>query len=399
MSTGKAATFSAGLIQMRSGLTPQANLDAAVQADRRGQERRRRLCADARDDQHHGGQARAAVRRDRAGGKRREPRRLPRARAQARHLPARRLARHQAVAGQGGQPLVPDRPQGRDRRALRQDPHVRRRSRQRRELSRVAQLPSRRDRRRRRPALGPARAHGLLRPALPRALPRAGRGRRSFLAIPSAFTRQTGEAHWHVLNPRPRHRERRFRAGGRAGRHARERPRDLRPFAGGRSLGPHPRRRRHRAGRDPGRDRSGRGRRGARESPVAAARPALRDRSSRWRSRRICMRCEARHDPLRARLRQRHEFESWFTELRRLRQAGQARPRHLPGLRLDQGREGDHGAALGRGTKKRGDAPPRQPAPEHAPRRPRRPERQRRSRWCRRRSASSAPSSRNCATT
>ena len=30
MSTGKAATFTAGLVQMRSGLSPAANLDAAV---------------------------------------------------------------------------------------------------------------------------------------------------------------------------------------------------------------------------------------------------------------------------------------------------------------------------------------------------------------------------------
>ena len=30
MNTGKAATFTAGLVQMRSGLSPQANLDAAV---------------------------------------------------------------------------------------------------------------------------------------------------------------------------------------------------------------------------------------------------------------------------------------------------------------------------------------------------------------------------------
>ena len=34
-------------------------------------------------------------------------------------------------------------------------------------------------------------------PALYRALAEAGS---SFLAIPSAFTQQTGEAHWHVLN-------------------------------------------------------------------------------------------------------------------------------------------------------------------------------------------------------
>jgi len=30
MTTGKAASFTAGLVQMRSGLSPQANLDAAV---------------------------------------------------------------------------------------------------------------------------------------------------------------------------------------------------------------------------------------------------------------------------------------------------------------------------------------------------------------------------------
>ena len=50
----EASTFTAGLIQMRSGLTPAANLDAAVTPDRRGARRRRRLCADAGDDQHPG---------------------------------------------------------------------------------------------------------------------------------------------------------------------------------------------------------------------------------------------------------------------------------------------------------------------------------------------------------
>src|SRR6516162_4757896 len=44
--------------------------------------------------------------------------------------------------------------------------------------------------------MGPARPYGVLRSALYRALAEAGA---SFLAIPSAFTRQTGEAHWHVL--------------------------------------------------------------------------------------------------------------------------------------------------------------------------------------------------------
>src|SRR5439155_22355297 len=48
--------------------------------------------------------------------------------------------------------------------------------------------------------LGLTVCYDLRFPALYRALAEAGA---SFLAIPSAFTRQTGEAHWHVL-PRPR---------------------------------------------------------------------------------------------------------------------------------------------------------------------------------------------------
>jgi deaminated glutathione amidase len=45
--------------------------------------------------------------------------------------------------------------------------------------------------------LGVTVCYDLRFPALYRALAEAGSG---FLAIPSAFTRQTGEAHWHVLN-------------------------------------------------------------------------------------------------------------------------------------------------------------------------------------------------------
>jgi predicted amidohydrolase len=45
--------------------------------------------------------------------------------------------------------------------------------------------------------LGITVCYDLRFPALYRALAEAGA---SFLAIPSAFTRQTGEAHWHVLN-------------------------------------------------------------------------------------------------------------------------------------------------------------------------------------------------------
>ena len=60
--------------------------------------------------------------------------------------------------------------------------------------------------------LGLTVCYDLRFPSLYRALAEAGC---SFLAIPSAFTRQTGEAHWHVLEPRPRDRERRLRAGRR----------------------------------------------------------------------------------------------------------------------------------------------------------------------------------------
>ena len=40
-----------------------------------------------------------------------------------------------------------------------------------------------------------------------------------------------------------------------------------------------------------------------------------------------------------------HEFESWFQDSARLRQAGQARLGELSPVRLGQGREGNHGAA------------------------------------------------------
>ena len=166
-------------MQMRSGRSPAANLDAAAQADRRGQAGRRRLRADARDDQHHGGQAANSC--SPRSCRRRAIASLAAFRELARKLvdpSAHRLARDQGLARQGGQPLVPDRSARRDRRALRQDPHVRRRSRQRRELSRVAQLPARRAGGAGRPAVGPARPDGLLRSALPGALPRAGGGRR-----------------------------------------------------------------------------------------------------------------------------------------------------------------------------------------------------------------------------
>ena len=277
-----------GLVQMRSGARPPANLDAAVRLIGEAKSGRRRLRAHARDDQHHGDQARAAVRRDRAGGE------TTLALATFREL-ARKLGIYlhvgsladQALARQGGQPLVPDRSaRARSSRATTRSTCSTSISPAARAIaSRAAYRPGELAVRRR-PAVGPARADDLLRSALSRrSIARWRRPAASFIAIPSAFTKQTGEAHWHVLDARARDRERLLRVRGRAGRQARERPRDVRPFAGRRSVGPHPRRRRHRAGRRDGQDRSGRGRRRARASPRCSTGGASRS-SSRWRSRR-----------------------------------------------------------------------------------------------------------------
>ena len=114
------------------------------------------------------------------------------------------------------------------------------------ELAVVADLPWGR--------LGVTICYDLRFPALYRALAEAGA---SFLSIPAAFTQQTGQAHWHVLDARARHRERLLRLRRRPRRPPRERPRDVRSFADRRSVGPHRRRRRHRAGGGARRNRSG----------------------------------------------------------------------------------------------------------------------------------------------
>jgi len=77
-----------------------------------------------------------------------------------------------------------------------------------------------------RSAVGPPRAHDLLRRALSGAVPALAESGASFITVPSAFTRKTGEAHWHTLLARPRHRERllHFRRG--PGRTAREQARE-----------------------------------------------------------------------------------------------------------------------------------------------------------------------------
>ena len=75
--------------------------------------------------------------------------------------------------------------------------------------------------------LGLTVCYDLRFPALYRALAEAGA---TMLAIPSAFTKQTGEAHWHVLMRARAIENSCFVLRRRARRQARERPRDLRPF-------------------------------------------------------------------------------------------------------------------------------------------------------------------------
>ena len=114
-------------------------------------------------------------------------------------------------------------------------------------------------------------------PALYRALAEAGA---SFLTVPSAFTRKTGEAHWHVLL-----RSRAIETGcfvfaaAQAGLHENKRE-TFWALADRRPLGRDPRRRRRRARRVPRRDRSREGRDRAQDHSVAAAWPPLRHRRS-----------------------------------------------------------------------------------------------------------------------
>ena len=108
-----------------------------------------------------------------------------------------------------------------------------------------------------------------------------------------------------------------------------------------------------------------------------------------------------RYDPLRARLRAGPRFRKLVPKLRRLRQAGEARAGDVPGLRLQQSRKGDHGAAAG-ARRRRSAAAIRRPPPAPTARRPPSPPAvagRRRSPSCRHRSANCGRSSRNCATT
>ena len=109
------------------------------------------------------------------------------------------------------------------------------------------QLPAGRDRRGHRPAVGPAGlsvCYDLGFPTLYRALAEAG----ALLAVPSAFTKQTGEAHWMCSCARARSRTARscLRPRRAASMRTAARPSDIRSSS---TPGPHPGRRRHGARR------------------------------------------------------------------------------------------------------------------------------------------------------
>jgi predicted amidohydrolase len=199
MSTSKASTFTAGLIQMRTGLTPQANLDAAV-----------RLIEEAKGAGADYVQTPEMtnlmeVKRERLFATI-APEESDPSLAAFREL-ARRLGIFVHV-GSLAIKLLPEKAANRsfliDRNgdiAARYDKiHMfdvdltggesYRESRTYRpgEIAVATDLPWGR--------LGLTVCYDLRFPALYRALAEAGC---SFLAIPSAFTRQTGEAHWHVL--------------------------------------------------------------------------------------------------------------------------------------------------------------------------------------------------------
>jgi predicted amidohydrolase len=197
--TGKSSTFRVGLVQMRSGRSPQANLDAATkligEAKRAGADY---VQTPEMTNVMESGRARlfstiVAEESDHCLATYREL-----ARALAIHLHVGSLAIKVSPDKAANRSFLID-PQGEivarydkihmfdvdlaDGESYRESENFRSG-----ETAVVADLPWGR--------LGLTVCYDLRFPALYRALAEAGS---SFLAVPSAFTRQTGEAHWHVL--------------------------------------------------------------------------------------------------------------------------------------------------------------------------------------------------------
>jgi len=198
-STGSTATFRVGLVQMRSGRTPAANLDAAAKLIREAKAggadyvqtpEMTNLCERSRADML------AAITPEAQDPTLAALRELARSLAVWLHvgslaikLPGDRAANRAFLIRPNGEIAARydkihmfdvDLPGGESYRESRSYSAG--------ETAVLADLPWGR--------LGLSVCYDLRFPALYRALAEAGA---SFLAIPSAFTRQTGEAHWHVL--------------------------------------------------------------------------------------------------------------------------------------------------------------------------------------------------------
>src|SRR5712672_99479 len=200
MSTGKTATFTAGLVQMRSGLSPQANLDAAI-----------RLIEEAKSRGADYVQTPEMtnileVKRERLFEKITAEENDPSLAA------LRALARKLGIflhVGSLAIKLLPEKAANRSFLIDRNGDIIARYDKIHMFDVDLAGGESYRESSSYRPGeiavatdlpwgrLGLTVCYDLRFPALYRALADAGS---SFLAIPSAFTRQTGEAHWHVLN-------------------------------------------------------------------------------------------------------------------------------------------------------------------------------------------------------
>src|SRR5713226_9154394 len=200
MSTGQSSTFTAGLVQMRSGLSPQANLDAAVkligEAKVGGADyvltpemtnilevKRERLFAAIVSEESD---ASLAAFRELA----RKLRIFLHVGSLAIKLSAEKAANRSFLIDPDGEVVARyDKIHMFDVDLAGGESYRESRNYRPGEIAVTTDLPWGR--------LGLSVCYDLRFPALYRALAEAGS---SFLAIPSAFTRQTGEAHWHVLN-------------------------------------------------------------------------------------------------------------------------------------------------------------------------------------------------------
>src|SRR5438128_1110683 len=199
MSTGKAATFTAGLVQMRTGLMPQNNLVAAVRLfDKSNRARDDYLLTPEMTNILEVNRERlfAAIAPEEKDATLASFRELARKLGIFLHvgslaiklLPERAANRSFLIDRKGDIIARYDKIHMFDVELSGGESYRESRNYRPGEIGVAADLPWGR--------LGLTVCYDLRFPALYRALAEAGS---SFLAIPSAFTRQTGEAHWHVL--------------------------------------------------------------------------------------------------------------------------------------------------------------------------------------------------------